>query len=109
VFGDPSDPADPGAVFPGGIWAVVDAIRAQAGIPRAASGFAKGLEQAAAYAAARQSRPATAAEQAYDAARARDTAETMRERAERMHRPVRIEQIEETWNGSLPVFRAGQL
>ena len=51
----------------------------------------------------------TEAERRYDAYQAQATAESPRERAERVHQPTRPVQIEETWNGSLPKFQAGQL
>lgn len=109
LFGDPDDPDDPGQVFPGGTQATVDVIRQQMGVSKEPTGFWRGLEQATRYAAARQTRPPTAAERAYDAWQAAGTAETSRERAARMHRPVQPVQIGETWNGSLPQFAAGMI
>ena len=109
VFGDPSDPAGPAQGIGDGTWAVVDAIRGQMGFERQPTGFERGLEQATAYAAARQGLPPTEAERRYDAYQAQATAESPRERAERVHQPTRPVQIEETWNGSLPKFQAGQL
>lgn len=115
MFGDPGDPDNPGDVFPASTMAVVGAVRAQAGISKEPTGFMKGLERQVRYAAARQTRPPTAREAAFERMQAAVTAETMAERAKQMHRTigpgdlVALDQPDDGMRGALPQYIAGAI